>query len=132
MDVNGIRGGKPDFVNTTLVAQADARFTIRLAPGQDPQTVADAAERLFREAVPADAQVELVSENSAPPGLFHPLKPLRRCRPRAVGPLVAVLPGCRRSRPGRYWVLWLRSPPLRSSHSSPIARCKHGPQLPGE
>jgi acetylornithine deacetylase/succinyl-diaminopimelate desuccinylase-like protein len=72
MDVNGIRGGKPDFVNTTLVAQADARFTIRLAPGQEPQTIADAAERLFRAAVPAGAQVELVPENSAPPGLFHP------------------------------------------------------------
>jgi acetylornithine deacetylase/succinyl-diaminopimelate desuccinylase-like protein len=72
MDVNGIRGGKPDFVNTTLVVQADARFTIRLAPGQDTQTIADAAERLFREAVPEGAQVKIERENSAPPGLFEP------------------------------------------------------------
>jgi acetylornithine deacetylase/succinyl-diaminopimelate desuccinylase-like protein len=72
MDVNGIRGGKPDLVNTTLVVNADARFTIRLAPGQDTQTIADAAERLFRDALPEGAEVEIVRENSAPPGLFPP------------------------------------------------------------
>jgi acetylornithine deacetylase/succinyl-diaminopimelate desuccinylase-like protein len=72
MDVNGIRGGKPDFVNTTLVVQADARFTIRLAPGQDAETIADAAERLLREAIPDGAEVEIERENSAPPGLFPP------------------------------------------------------------
>jgi acetylornithine deacetylase/succinyl-diaminopimelate desuccinylase-like protein len=72
MDVNGIRGGKPDFVNTTLVVQADARFTIRLAPGQDAQTIADAAERLLREAIPEGAEVEITRENSAPPGWFPP------------------------------------------------------------
>lgn len=72
MDVNGIRGGKPDFVNTTLVVNAEARFTIRLAPGQDTQTIAAAAERLFRDAVPSGAEVEVVHENSAPPGLFPP------------------------------------------------------------
>ena len=48
LDVNGIFGGKPDFVNTTLVVEAHARFTIRLAPGQDPDTIAAAAERLLR------------------------------------------------------------------------------------
>jgi acetylornithine deacetylase/succinyl-diaminopimelate desuccinylase-like protein len=71
-DVNGIRGGKPDFVNTTLVVQADARFTIRLAPGQDTQTIADAAERLFRDAVQEGAEVTVQRENSSPPGLFPP------------------------------------------------------------
>src|SRR3954452_24366814 len=39
LDVNGIFGSKPDFVNTTLIIEAHARFTIRLAPGQDPDTV---------------------------------------------------------------------------------------------
>ena len=72
MDVNGIRGGKPDFVNTTLVVQADARFTIRLAPGQDTQTIADAAERLLRDAIPGGAELEVERENSSPPGLFRP------------------------------------------------------------
>ena len=72
MDVNGIHGGKPDFVNTTLVVQAEARFTIRLAPGQDTHAIMDAAERLLREALPEAAQVEIERENSAPPGLFQP------------------------------------------------------------
>src|SRR5919204_2568083 len=52
LDINGIHGGKPEFVNSTLVVEAQARFTIRLAPGQDPDTIAAAAENLFRAAVP--------------------------------------------------------------------------------
>jgi acetylornithine deacetylase/succinyl-diaminopimelate desuccinylase-like protein len=70
LDVNGIRGGKPEFVNTTLIVEADARFTIRLAPGQDPETIAASTEKLIRAAMPETAQVELVRENSAAPGVF--------------------------------------------------------------
>jgi acetylornithine deacetylase/succinyl-diaminopimelate desuccinylase-like protein len=72
LDVNGIYGGKPEFVNTTLVVEAAARFTIRLAPGQDPDAIAAAAQQLFRAAVPAEAQVTIERENSAPPGVFAP------------------------------------------------------------
>ena len=70
LDVNGIQGGKPDFVNTTLIVEAAARFTVRLAPGQDPETIAAAVEKLIRAAVPADAFIELIRENSAAPGVF--------------------------------------------------------------
>jgi len=70
LDINGIHGGKPEFVNTTLVVEAEARFTIRLAPGQDPDTVGSAAEKLFHAAVPRDAEVTLTRENAAPPGVF--------------------------------------------------------------
>jgi acetylornithine deacetylase/succinyl-diaminopimelate desuccinylase-like protein len=70
LDVNGIRGGKPEFVNTTLIVEAEARFTIRLAPGQDPETIAASVERLVRGAMPDGAQVELIRENSAAPGVF--------------------------------------------------------------
>jgi acetylornithine deacetylase/succinyl-diaminopimelate desuccinylase-like protein len=75
LDVNGIFGGKPDFVNTTLIVEAHARFTIRLAPGQDPDTIAAAAEKLFRAAVPDSAQLTFEHENSAPPGVFAPDSP---------------------------------------------------------
>jgi acetylornithine deacetylase/succinyl-diaminopimelate desuccinylase-like protein len=75
LDVNGIRGGKPEFVNTTLIVEAEARFTIRLAPGQDPDTIARAAERLLRRALPDGAELTLVRENSAPPGVFSPDSP---------------------------------------------------------
>jgi acetylornithine deacetylase/succinyl-diaminopimelate desuccinylase-like protein len=70
LDVNGIRGGKPEFVNTTLIVEAEARFTIRLAPGQDPETIAATAEKLIRAAVPETAEVDLIRENSAAPGVF--------------------------------------------------------------
>jgi acetylornithine deacetylase/succinyl-diaminopimelate desuccinylase-like protein len=75
LDVNGIFGGKPDFVNTTLIVEAHARFTIRLAPGQDPDTVGNAAEKLFRDAAPETAKVTLERENSAAPGVFAPDSP---------------------------------------------------------
>jgi acetylornithine deacetylase/succinyl-diaminopimelate desuccinylase-like protein len=75
LDVNGIHGGKPDFVNTTLIVEAHARFTIRLAPGQDPDTIAAAAEKLFRAALPDGAEVDWHRENSAPPGVFPPDSP---------------------------------------------------------
>jgi acetylornithine deacetylase/succinyl-diaminopimelate desuccinylase-like protein len=75
LDVNGIFGGKPDFVNTTLIVEAHARFTIRLAPGQDPDTIAAAAEKLFRAAAPESAQITWEEENSAPPGVFAPDSP---------------------------------------------------------
>jgi acetylornithine deacetylase/succinyl-diaminopimelate desuccinylase-like protein len=75
LDVNGIFGGKPDFVNTTLIVEAKARFTIRLAPGQDPETIATTAERMFREALPEGAEAEVEVENSAPPGVFSPDSP---------------------------------------------------------
>ncbi len=70
LDVNGIRGGKPEFVNTTLIVEAEARFTIRLAPGQDPETIAATVEKLIHAAVPDSADVDLIRENSAAPGVF--------------------------------------------------------------
>jgi acetylornithine deacetylase/succinyl-diaminopimelate desuccinylase-like protein len=75
LDINGIHGGKPEFVNTTLIVEAEARFTIRLAPGQDPETIATAVEKLIRGAMPAEAEVELIRENSAAPGVFSPDSP---------------------------------------------------------
>jgi acetylornithine deacetylase/succinyl-diaminopimelate desuccinylase-like protein len=75
LDVNGIHGGKPEFVNTTLIVEAEARFTIRLAPGQDPDTIATAAERMLRGALPDGAELTLVRENSAAPGVFSPDSP---------------------------------------------------------
>ena len=72
LDVNGIHGGKPDMVNTTLPVEAHARFTIRLAPGQDPAQVANAAEALLRNAVPDGATLEVERENSAAPGRTPP------------------------------------------------------------
>jgi acetylornithine deacetylase/succinyl-diaminopimelate desuccinylase-like protein len=67
-DVNGIIGGKPGVRNTTLSVQASAEFTIRLAPGQDADTIGAAAERLLREAAPEGAELD-VKWSGSPPGL---------------------------------------------------------------
>ena len=68
VDVNGILGGKPGVRNTTLSVEASAEFSIRLAPGQDVETVGAAAERLLREAAPAGAELE-IAWSGANPGI---------------------------------------------------------------
>jgi acetylornithine deacetylase/succinyl-diaminopimelate desuccinylase-like protein len=77
MDVNGIIGGKPGLRNTTLSVAASAEFTIRLAPGQQPEQIAAAAERLLRDAAPADAELE-VTWDGVRPGLVRPDTPAVR------------------------------------------------------
>ena len=57
VDVNGILGGKPGLKNTTVVSEAQANFTVRLAPGQTPEAVAPEVERLLHEAAPEGATV---------------------------------------------------------------------------
>jgi acetylornithine deacetylase/succinyl-diaminopimelate desuccinylase-like protein len=73
-DVNGILGGKPGLRNTTLSVFASGEFTIRLAPGQDLETIGAAAEQLLREAAPAGADVD-IAWAGAPPGLVRPDAP---------------------------------------------------------
>jgi acetylornithine deacetylase/succinyl-diaminopimelate desuccinylase-like protein len=75
VDVNGILGGKPGLRNTTIPVRAEANLTIRLAPGQDVDTIRAAAERLLREAAPDGAELELKSEDAAPPGYVSPDEP---------------------------------------------------------
>jgi acetylornithine deacetylase/succinyl-diaminopimelate desuccinylase-like protein len=70
VDVNGILGGKPGLKNTTVVSEAQANFTVRLAPGQTPEQVVPAVERLLHEAAPAGASVEVEElPGSTRPGL---------------------------------------------------------------
>jgi len=65
-DVNGILGGKPGVRNTTLSVAASAEFTIRLAPGQEAETIGAAAERLLREAAPEGTELEIHRAGSNP------------------------------------------------------------------
>jgi acetylornithine deacetylase/succinyl-diaminopimelate desuccinylase-like protein len=65
-DVNGIIGGKPGVRNTTLSVEASAEFSIRLAPGQEVETVGAAGERLLRETAPEGAELEIAWEGSNP------------------------------------------------------------------
>jgi acetylornithine deacetylase/succinyl-diaminopimelate desuccinylase-like protein len=78
LDVNGVGGGQPNVVKTVVPAVAEANVSIRLAPGQDPDVVAAAFERLVQDATPANAELELERVSSAPPGLVPPDDPAVR------------------------------------------------------
>jgi acetylornithine deacetylase/succinyl-diaminopimelate desuccinylase-like protein len=69
LDVNGITSGSPDLVKTVLPVEARANVSLRLAPGQDPETIRAAFERLVREALPVGAELEIIVRNSARPAL---------------------------------------------------------------
>jgi acetylornithine deacetylase/succinyl-diaminopimelate desuccinylase-like protein len=69
LDVNGIASGSPDLVKTVLPVEARANVSMRLAPGQDPDTIRAAFERLVREALPAGAELEITPKNSARPAV---------------------------------------------------------------
>jgi acetylornithine deacetylase/succinyl-diaminopimelate desuccinylase-like protein len=76
VEVSGILGGKPGLLNTTVPAAAQANFSIRLAPGQEVDTVAAAAEKLLRQAAPEGAEVEVDLVSSARPSLLSPDEPV--------------------------------------------------------
>src|SRR5262249_88498 len=67
LDVNGIAGGSAVLQKTVLPAVAEANLSIRLAPGQDVETIASALQRLLREAPPQGA--------GAPPTRLSPAAP---------------------------------------------------------
>jgi acetylornithine deacetylase/succinyl-diaminopimelate desuccinylase-like protein len=60
---------------TVLPVVAEANLSIRLAPGQDPETIAGEVERLLRDACPERAELELRRLSMAPPGLVDPESP---------------------------------------------------------
>jgi acetylornithine deacetylase/succinyl-diaminopimelate desuccinylase-like protein len=90
-DVNGIIGGKPGLRNTTLSVHASGEITIRLAPGQDLQTIGKAAEKLMRDAAPAGAEVD-IAWAGAPPGLMHPDSPAIQLGLKAFERVLGVKP----------------------------------------
>ena len=71
VDVNGILGGKPGLKNTTVISEAQANFTVRLAPGQTPSAVVPEVQRLLHEAAPGGATIEVEElPGSTRPGLI--------------------------------------------------------------
>jgi acetylornithine deacetylase/succinyl-diaminopimelate desuccinylase-like protein len=73
-DVNGIIGGKPGVRNTTLSVHAAGEITVRLAPGQDVQTIGTAVEKIMRDAAPAGAELD-IKWAGVPAGLMRPDAP---------------------------------------------------------
>jgi acetylornithine deacetylase/succinyl-diaminopimelate desuccinylase-like protein len=73
--VNGVAGGEAHLQKTVLPVFAEANVSIRLAPGQDPDEIAPAMERLLRGSAPEGADVEVERWSSAPAGLIPPDTP---------------------------------------------------------
>jgi acetylornithine deacetylase/succinyl-diaminopimelate desuccinylase-like protein len=69
VDVHGIAGGSPLLQKTVLPVEAVANVSIRLAPGQDPEQIAPAFERLLREATPEGAELSAERWAWSEPGL---------------------------------------------------------------
>jgi acetylornithine deacetylase/succinyl-diaminopimelate desuccinylase-like protein len=78
VDVNGIQGGEPRLTKTVLPVLAEANVSIRLAPGQDAGQIADAFERILREAAPEGSELEVERRSAGPPGLIPPDAPAVR------------------------------------------------------
>ena len=58
-DINGIWGGySGPGTKTVIAAQAGAKVSFRLVPGQDPKQVAEGFKQFMRARVPADAKLE--------------------------------------------------------------------------
>jgi acetylornithine deacetylase/succinyl-diaminopimelate desuccinylase-like protein len=72
-DINGIWGGYQGAgPKTVIAAEAGAKVSFRLVPGQDPDHVFSRFEQFVRERAPADAKIE-VKRFSADPAIEVPV-----------------------------------------------------------
>jgi acetylornithine deacetylase/succinyl-diaminopimelate desuccinylase-like protein len=84
-DINGITGGyQGEGTKTVIPAQASAKLTFRLVPGQDPQAVVQNFERFVTERLAADAKVEFDVQGAAPGFAMRPDAPFMRAAQAAL------------------------------------------------
>jgi acetylornithine deacetylase/succinyl-diaminopimelate desuccinylase-like protein len=69
VDVHGIAGGSAGLLKTVLPVEATANVSIRIVSGQDPEQVAQAFERLLRDAAPEGAELDVQVLASTPPAV---------------------------------------------------------------
>jgi acetylornithine deacetylase/succinyl-diaminopimelate desuccinylase-like protein len=72
LEVNGIESGSPHLKKTVLPVRAAANVSVRLAPGQRPEAIAAAFERLIRDAVPEGAKLDMRRMAAVRPGIVPP------------------------------------------------------------
>jgi acetylornithine deacetylase/succinyl-diaminopimelate desuccinylase-like protein len=67
-DINGIWGGYTGEGSKTVIpSHASAKLSCRLVPDQDPDRIAAAIERFFRERLPADCRLDLTDHGRGRP-----------------------------------------------------------------
>ena len=77
-DLTGLTGGVPDQIRTIIPATAQAKVSMRIAPGQDELRMYEVLTDLLRDAAPAGAEVEVDLHATAPPAMFDPDTPYMR------------------------------------------------------
>ena len=66
-DINGIWGGyQGPGSKTVIAAEAGAKVSFRLVPGQDPERIADSLRRFVAERAPEDAKVKVEVFSTSP------------------------------------------------------------------
>jgi acetylornithine deacetylase/succinyl-diaminopimelate desuccinylase-like protein len=81
-----------------VISEAQANFTVRLAPGQTPEAVVPEVERLLHEASPAGATVEVeLLPGSTRPGLVAADAPVIKIAQDAFGHAFGIRPILTRS-----------------------------------
>ena len=72
LDVNGIAGGDAVQKRTIVPAQANAKLSMRLAPGQDAKRMSEVMDELLRAAVPEGADVAIEITGLSDPAMLDP------------------------------------------------------------
>jgi acetylornithine deacetylase/succinyl-diaminopimelate desuccinylase-like protein len=76
LEIHGLAAGEPDAVKTNLTSVAEATLSVRVAPGQDADAIADALDRLLEAGVPEGADLEITALGTASPALCDPRDPV--------------------------------------------------------
>jgi acetylornithine deacetylase/succinyl-diaminopimelate desuccinylase-like protein len=102
-DINGIYGGyQGEGTKTVIPAQATAKLTFRLVPGQDPQKILQNFERFVTERLRPDAKAEFIYFGASPGFAISPDAPFLRAAQSALAAEFgkpAALIGCGASIP---------------------------------
>ncbi|MFN2388071.1 MAG: M20/M25/M40 family metallo-hydrolase [Actinomycetota bacterium] len=75
IDVNGLTGGDAVQIRTMVPATAQAKVSVRLAPGQRVAVIGPELLRLLEDAAPPDAEVSTAIVSHGEPAVFDPDRP---------------------------------------------------------
>ncbi|HEX2240712.1 MAG TPA: M20/M25/M40 family metallo-hydrolase, partial [Actinomycetota bacterium] len=92
VDVHGIAGGDAVQVRTQVPSFAQAKVSIRLAPGQTVAAAGGAMRRLLEDAAPPGAEVKIEVVSKGEPSLFSPELPAIRLAAEAMEEACGVRP----------------------------------------
>ncbi|MFN2525852.1 MAG: M20/M25/M40 family metallo-hydrolase [Actinomycetota bacterium] len=92
VDVHGIAGGDAAQIRTQVPSSAQAKLSIRLAPGQTVAAAGASVRRLLEDAIPPGAEVKIEVFSKGEPALFSPDSPAIRLAAEALEAANGVAP----------------------------------------